>query len=807
MFAGTGVNDPEKWTLAKTQDISSRGIVFSPSGELFMCSEDATLYKMDHEFNFGRYAGLKGRNKDKNGHRLDEAGFCFSNYSYGIAFLPSGEMYLCESTEHRIRLISGDMVLTYTGDAQGYVDGPIAQARFNLPTDIIYFQGQLIVSDGRNRVLRSISLHKGTVSTISLFDNEGACVPTHFQFPFHLTYPVEETVFYVSDLDSDYITEINLQQKTIEKICKIRAPRTVQCLPNGDLIINSYPNGVFYHNRNPESEPQLISAELLGANIYDFAMDLPTGRLATSSNKTRIFLDAFDQATPPLKFGIDLSPMIDRTGDDAFFEPDLKFSLPGKDEAPSLFYLHSHILDLIFSNTPHGTVCAESKENESKLKDEILVKFTEISTKFGNSFTKFFFQVLYGSMSIFKAKSAQEKVPNIMMLIVAFEIMMFDSSPLYETLKQICNRTANGKELSQWLVFAYRSLNSHKSITSILGKSMIRISNYEAMLVSAFGEIFEENEKKFVSSMGVSESDQSSSNNDQSAQNSYDNTSSGRMPLHNALLALADTELELVKGKYDSTVPVPASKVVFTIEGEGDNQVYLQCESSVLYFGWSWYKRLIDSKLSEARTRIVELPSDFPPQLLVLIVYYLYIYHESLTTKELEQLLGFVYVSDSEDALVIDSEAANSGETKVENIKRIETAKYAFMQGDRYELITMEKESLKPFDRLAEWLKIVLVTDDNASEFDKLAMMQILGTSDDVEIAMRRAAIEMKKLFVFRRNGKPKPQFVASFNALPDATIAALMRLHNAPLLNESEDQQTSAGPKIKKKSKVVPMN
>ncbi|RMG74165.1 MAG: hypothetical protein D6722_02805 [Bacteroidetes bacterium] len=88
---------------------------------------------------------------------------------WGIAAAPDGTLYVADSRNHRIRIITPDgMVSTLAGDGvSGVVDGPGASARFALPTGItVAGDGYVYVCDHLGHTIRQIS-PGGFVSTLA----------------------------------------------------------------------------------------------------------------------------------------------------------------------------------------------------------------------------------------------------------------------------------------------------------------------------------------------------------------------------------------------------------------------------------------------------------------------------------------------------------------------------------------------------------------------------------------------------------------------------------------------------------------
>ena len=88
------------------------------------------------------------------------------NHPGGIAIDSKGNIYVADSGNNSIRQISGNQVTTIGGLTSGYVDGPVATAEFNAPSQLaVDQQGNIYIADTMNNVIRKINT-SGTVSTL-----------------------------------------------------------------------------------------------------------------------------------------------------------------------------------------------------------------------------------------------------------------------------------------------------------------------------------------------------------------------------------------------------------------------------------------------------------------------------------------------------------------------------------------------------------------------------------------------------------------------------------------------------------------
>jgi len=104
-----------------------------------------------------------------NGYADGDTATCKFKGIFGICMDHSGNLYIADNSDNRIRKISADGIVTTlagTGVA-GYLDGPDSVAKFKAPSDLcVDDAGNVYVSDFENQYIRKISTG-GTVSTIA----------------------------------------------------------------------------------------------------------------------------------------------------------------------------------------------------------------------------------------------------------------------------------------------------------------------------------------------------------------------------------------------------------------------------------------------------------------------------------------------------------------------------------------------------------------------------------------------------------------------------------------------------------------
>jgi hypothetical protein len=127
-----------------------------------------------------------------------------------------GSVYVTElnSTNHRVRKITGDEVITLSGSGSGFVEGPGVSARFNQPRGVTADPaGNVYVVEGGNHVVRQISSDGKTSilagSPASGSGNvDGVGYTARFNKPFGIYY-APDGFLYVGDLDGNRIRKVS----------------------------------------------------------------------------------------------------------------------------------------------------------------------------------------------------------------------------------------------------------------------------------------------------------------------------------------------------------------------------------------------------------------------------------------------------------------------------------------------------------------------------------------------------------------------------------------------------------------------
>ncbi|MEB3197168.1 MAG: NHL repeat-containing protein [Candidatus Sericytochromatia bacterium] len=133
-------------------------------------------------------------------------------WPHGLALAPDGTLYVADSGNHRIRVISKEgTVSTLAGSEQGRADGQAGSARFSWPQGLaLGSDGTLYVADSGNHCIRKVS-REGTVSTWA-GSHQGAADGTGASAQFHSPAGLalhRDGTLYVADAGNHRIRKIS----------------------------------------------------------------------------------------------------------------------------------------------------------------------------------------------------------------------------------------------------------------------------------------------------------------------------------------------------------------------------------------------------------------------------------------------------------------------------------------------------------------------------------------------------------------------------------------------------------------------
>ena len=217
-YAGSGVSDFADGSALTAQFNAPNGIAQAADGRVFVA--DANNHRIRvisaDGATVSTYAG-DGVAGFADG-STSTARFNFPN---GIARAADGRLFVADTVNNRIRVISADgaTVSTYAGIGFGFADGSTSTARFIAPRGIaLAADGRLFVADGDNHRIRVISADGATVSTYAGSGGfgfaDGSTSTASFRFPGSVALAADGRVF-VADTDNNRIRVISADGATV----------------------------------------------------------------------------------------------------------------------------------------------------------------------------------------------------------------------------------------------------------------------------------------------------------------------------------------------------------------------------------------------------------------------------------------------------------------------------------------------------------------------------------------------------------------------------------------------------------------
>ena len=162
-LAGDGTEGFADGTGAGAQFNRPRGVAIAPDGTIVVA--DASNHRIRRITPEGVVTTVAGSSQ---GSADGTGAAAMFNFPSSVALLPNGVIVVADQGNHRIRLVTPEgVVSTLAGSTFGYLDGIGAAARFSNPFGVAVLPNSLIVvSDSGNQLIRLVTL-AGVVTTLA----------------------------------------------------------------------------------------------------------------------------------------------------------------------------------------------------------------------------------------------------------------------------------------------------------------------------------------------------------------------------------------------------------------------------------------------------------------------------------------------------------------------------------------------------------------------------------------------------------------------------------------------------------------
>ncbi|MFZ1699695.1 MAG: hypothetical protein WAU71_02645 [Pyrinomonadaceae bacterium] len=129
------------------------GIAFDKDGNLIVADTGShTIKSINAKGEISVIAGSPGQHGFADG----DADSSLFNAPIGVAVGPDGKVFVADTYNDRIRVISGGQVTTMAGSSTGFANGTGQNAKFDTPSGIAIWQDKVLVADTGNRRIRVI---------------------------------------------------------------------------------------------------------------------------------------------------------------------------------------------------------------------------------------------------------------------------------------------------------------------------------------------------------------------------------------------------------------------------------------------------------------------------------------------------------------------------------------------------------------------------------------------------------------------------------------------------------------------------
>lgn len=203
---------------AKNAQLSGpRGLAVDAAGNIYIADTgNHRIRKIDGSGNISTVAGNGSRGFGGDGGAATSAQL---NSPVAVAVSPSGDLFIADAGNHRIRKVSGGTITTVAGTGLPMFSGdggPAAQAGLNVPMHLVFDSaGNLYVADSGNNRVRKIDA-SGTITTVAgsrargFAGDGGNALEARLNMPVALALGADGTIF-IADAGNNRVRAVDPQ--------------------------------------------------------------------------------------------------------------------------------------------------------------------------------------------------------------------------------------------------------------------------------------------------------------------------------------------------------------------------------------------------------------------------------------------------------------------------------------------------------------------------------------------------------------------------------------------------------------------
>jgi len=219
-LAGSGAEGYQDGAAASAQFNLPIGVAVDSSGNVYVADRGSNRIRKITKENDGTWTVGTTAGSGTVGYQDGAAASAQFNFPTGVALDSSGNVYVADESNHRIRKFTEDdgtwEVSTLAGSGTvGYQDGAAASARFFFPAGVaVDSSGNVYVADNANHRIRKITEEDGGAWTVSTLagsgtagHQDGAAATAQFNLPSGVALDSSGNV-YVADNGNSHIRKI-----------------------------------------------------------------------------------------------------------------------------------------------------------------------------------------------------------------------------------------------------------------------------------------------------------------------------------------------------------------------------------------------------------------------------------------------------------------------------------------------------------------------------------------------------------------------------------------------------------------------